>query len=204
MNKYLNYQEGILKFITSKSYKFILKGGFALYYCYGSERVTIDLDFDCQIKGLNKLVVDYCLNNGLEYNIKKDSDSKQKILVNIKLDKGRKLKIEGNLKNSINAKSIILLNNIITYDLETMLLNKLKAYKSRYVLRDIYDISFLINTYWSSFSSNMIEKTKETLLERGGLNNIDYLLSLDISEEFITKDETLISALKLFERLGIS
>lgn len=85
-----------------------------------------------------------------------------------------------------------------------MLLNKLKAYKFRYVLRDIYDISFLINAYWSSFSSNMIEKTKETLLERGGLNNIDYLLSLDISEEFITKDETLISALKLFERLEIS
>lgn len=190
-------------FLFKRSNDHILKGGSALLYCYGLSRVSEDLDFNCYKDDLLDFVIEFCNKHGYLYNVKKDSEYKKKILINYGGSK-KHLKVECNLLGRDEyTERILRVNSILTYDLNLMLEFKLWAYRDRYKPRDIYDIAFIVLTYYNSLPQNLITNVKTTLRDKGGLDNVEYILNNSEEDDLLNREEVLDISLKLFDFLGI-
>lgn len=82
-----------LEYINSKSDDFILKGGTALKQCYGLDRFSEDIDLDSQNKNIEKYIKDFCEKHNYKYNVKKDTDTVKRYMINYGND-SRPLKVE--------------------------------------------------------------------------------------------------------------
>ncbi len=141
----------------------IFKGGTALILFYGLDRISEDLDFDCtypiNIKGIVKSLE--CLGSIF---IKKDTNTVKRIVLTDK-SSGSKVKIEISLRNNYVPKYPLekVQGNLKIYNINDLFLQKLKVFVERTTARDLYDIAFISNSYYSQLDYELKLKLFELL-----------------------------------------
>lgn len=161
-----------------KGLPMVLKGGTALRLCYGLDRFSEDLDFDCA-KSLNleptiKEVYAHLgkskghLRNP-EIAIKKDTDTVKRY--RITYGDGINLKLETSLRGTPDDNNLTEINGILTYKIDQLIKQKLSALKGRTAARDLHDVIYLYENFLDSFGADELEEiaslyeTQSSILE---------------------------------------
>ena len=170
MNQTLHKQV-MLNFLTElnqKSIDYILKGGTALFLCYGLDRFSTDIDLDSK-RNLNTFISDFCKRNGFEVYFKKNTNTVDRYTIHYnKSEIDDILKIEiSHRKYELKKPNITKINNILTYDINTLFAMKLTAGLNRSKIRDLYDICFIYNNYKNELDSKGLFMLENFLNEKG-------------------------------------
>lgn len=144
--------EKILKKLADKS--LVFKGGSSLLFRYGLDRFSEDLDFDVSYSLNIKSIINSLKDIATDFNIKKDTETTKRLIVNINNDF---IKIEISLRNMQNinkSKLKSFTGNIKLYSIDELLKLKINAFNSRVVARDLYDIAFILNNFYEEIKNN--------------------------------------------------
>ncbi len=136
----------------------VLKGGTALKLCYGLNRFSEDLDFDSD-KPLNlettiNLVFTHLgkskahLRNP-EITRKKDTATVRRY--RIIYGDGKNLKLETSFRQVPADEELTEINGILTYKINLLIDQKMKALTGRTAARDLHDVIYLYEHYSSEF-----------------------------------------------------
>lgn len=171
---------GVLKAIQDTP--LVLKGGTALYLCYGLTRFSEDLDFDAPKKmnlsnKLGKLFVpDIRIDQIIT---KKDTDTVSRYAIhytNLKEQQEDLLKLEVSYRTPPEAHNVVVKNNIAVLTPTALIENKLLAThdgdKPRVRARDLFDLHFLVKHYREHFTDHQLDRLSDFA------GNPDRLLSL--------------------------
>lgn len=203
MQKHLYVIVDFLKYLNNKTDKFILKGGTALLLCYDLNRFSEDIDLDSSNMNIFKYIDEFCNIKNFTYRKAKDTKTVQRAFIDY--GESNKLKIEVSHRNSNISKELLVnVNGILTYNINELTNLKALAYSGRDKVRDLYDITFIINNYYEKLN----EQTKmnlETILSYKGIEQYDYFASNSITDDLIDMNELSVSFLKAYEKItGIS
>ncbi|KRM25158.1 hypothetical protein FC91_GL001096 [Schleiferilactobacillus harbinensis DSM 16991] len=191
-----------LTYINSQDDQYILKGGTALMECYGLDRFSEDVDLDGRGASIKNYVDRFSKKRGIDYRVAKDTDTVKRFMLH---DGDDLLKVEVSYRNKhINPATVNKINGISVYNLDTLAMMKNNAYQSRAKIRDLYDLSFILEHHWDDVS----QKTKETVadaLSYNGLERFDYYVKTQ-QDALIPKDrvdEMTNNFLSVYDRLGL-
>uniref|UniRef100_A0A7C9N9X6 Nucleotidyl transferase AbiEii/AbiGii toxin family protein n=1 Tax=Muribaculaceae bacterium Z82 TaxID=2304548 RepID=A0A7C9N9X6_9BACT len=179
----------------------VLKGGTALMLCYGLDRFSEDLDFDAVRRDVSTidLVRRFCKQQGYELFVKKDTDTVQRCTVHY--GGAKPLKIETSYRRSaISSREMDVVNGILTYKLPALALMKVGAYRDRERSRDLFDVTFIVNTYWDSLPDEVKDAYVYSLGAKG-LEQFDAIL--DDIDELVDGDKLAGDFLSAYERVGL-
>ena len=195
MREYLTY----LNFNKDES---VLKGGSALLMCYGLDRFSEDLDFDCASKRrMKESVVKFCNDHNFEYRIAKDTDTVERYMIYYHgVEKPLKLEIS-HRRTNIPLSAITKINGICVYTIDQMAILKSSAYSNRDKIRDFYDMCFICNNYFDSLSENA-KSTISVAFEYKGLEQYDYI-TREQSDDLIDEGKLLEDFLTACDKLGV-
>lgn len=185
-----------------KDIMFVLKGGTALMFCYGLDRMSEDLDFDSinPNSSMIKKVDSFCKKYDYDYVIKKDTETVQRC--NIHVSSNEYLKIETSYrKSNIDDSGITVVNGIKTYTIDFLANFKANAYAMRDTIRDLYDISFIINNFWDSLSDST-KRNFQDILSYKGLEQYDYVIHQQ-KDALVDNEKMLKDFLRAYDRLNI-
>lgn len=146
----------------------ILKGGTALMLCYGLNRFSEDLDFDASYQGFSslKFVKQFCGIYGYRFIEKKNTRVVQRAMIHY--GGMQPLKIETSFRRkTVPEAETTLVNNIHVYKMEYLASMKINAYLARDKIRDLYDVSFIVNNYWEDLSAPVQSTIRFALAEKG-------------------------------------
>lgn len=178
----------------------ILKGGTSLMFCYGLDRFSEDIDLDSTNKNLGKIIKEYCNSKNYGFNIKIDTDTVKRYMVEF-ID-NEKIKIEISYRNkNLSTESHTNINGIDVYTVDRLMGMKINAYNSRDKIRDLYDIVFLMKNYKEYIPEILIEQLKNSF-EYKGLEQFDYLIKTQ-DDLLIDKDKLAENLLELYDDLGL-
>lgn len=178
----------------------ILKGGTSLMFCYGLDRFSEDIDLDSTNKNLGKIIKEYCNSKNYGFNIKKDTDTVKRYMVEF-ID-NEKIKIEISYRNkNLSTESHTNINGIDVYTVDRLMGMKINAYNSRDKIRDLYDIVFLMKNYKEYIPELLIEQLRNSF-EYKGLEQFDYLIKTQ-DDLLIDKDKLAENLLELYDDLGL-
>ena len=175
MKRHLDVQKEVMKELLLFINKYdkhttILKGGTSLMFCYGLDRFSEDIDLDSTNKNIGKLVKEYCNLHNYNFNLKKDTDTVKRFMIEFMDDE--KIKVEVSYRNKrLNQEKIENINGIDVYPIDKLLGMKINAYNSRDKIRDLYDIVFIMKNYQTKISDILVEQLK-ILLNIKGLNSL--------------------------------
>lgn len=190
-----------LGFIGSDS-GLVLKGGTALMLCYGLPRFSEDLDFDAAAPEISTIsrVEAFCKARDYDCHVKKDTDTVQRCTVHYG---GMKpLKIETSYRRAqIDPAEVAVVDGITTYKLPVLAQMKLGAYLGRERLRDLFDVSFIVNEHWDDLPVD-VRRSFTYGLQAKGLERFDAVLA-DQEDELVDADVLAESFLKAYERVGL-
>jgi len=191
-----------IEFLNENSDDYILKGGTALSLCYGLNRFSEDIDLDGRAKGLIELVDKYCASNeDCSYRIAKDTDTVERCFVNYGSD-SHPLKIEASYRREdIPENETVIINDIRVYDIELLCIMKTAAYAGRDKIRDVYDVSFIINNYYERLSPQTISMARN-VVENKGFAQLDYVIR-NQPDELIDEDRLVEGFLDACNKLGL-
>jgi len=197
---HVKFMKAIVQSMNETPY--ILKGGTALMLGYGLDRFSEDLDFDStkKINMENKIkkAAGFYFNN-IEIDIVKNTDTVQRYRVGYSCINGRrKLKIETSFRqNQINDEHYLQIDGMKIYKIECLLDKKLKAAHDgnniRTVVRDLYDIWFIVKRYKENITNDLFKRLSSFC------ENIDILNSR--YEEAYMNDDLINSKVKLEDLL---
>ena len=155
----------ICQALRKKKLPIVLKGGTALRLCYGLNRFSEDLDFDCaKPLKLDSQIKEVFAQLGKtrpqlrnpDITIRKDTDTVKRYRVvyagNVNL------KIETSLRGTPNKADIVVINGILTYRISKLIQQKLAALKARTAARDLHDVVFLYNNFFDDFGEAELEE----------------------------------------------
>lgn len=159
----------------------ILKGGTALLFAYGLDRLSVDLDFDAPYPvSIDSIVKKLkTLKDVNTVYVKKDTETVKRLTVHPKDRQAEKpIKIDISLrgKDLTQIKSIPLVGEIEVYRIEELLRQKLKALQSRSVARDIYDVAFILDRYENQIPHSVKERAYSILSKLSESNFEDFLV----------------------------
>jgi predicted nucleotidyltransferase component of viral defense system len=190
----------ICHFFNGKKMPMVLKGGTALKLCYGLNRFSEDLDFDCA-KSLNLessiLAVFAQLGKTKQYlrnpeiTVTKDTNTVKRYRIVYADDIN--LKLETSLRGTPNDNDLINLNGILTYKIEKLIQQKLRALHGRTAARDLHDIVYLYDNFYDGFG-------KEELDEIEALYNNQSSVIDEYNSAY--SEDTILSTTDLLEDLG--
>lgn len=136
----------------------VLKGGTALKLCYGLNRFSEDLDFDSD-KPLN---LETTINQVFTHlgksrahlrnpaiTRKKDTETVRRY--RIVYGDGKNLKLETSFRQVPADEELTEINGILTYKINVLIDQKMKALSSRTAARDLHDVIYLYEHYPSQF-----------------------------------------------------
>jgi len=137
----------------------VLKGGTALLLCYGLDRFSEDLDFDCEKRiNLETRIKVAVTNLAFVQDIKVakagDNVTRYKVIFSGPTEFG--LKIETSHREKANPADITVIDGIKVYKLEILAHMKLQALQNRTTSRDLYDVAFIAQKYPSAFKDTII------------------------------------------------
>ena len=86
MDRHLDIQKNVMKDLLLFINKYdkhttILKGGTSLMFCYKLDRFSEDIDLDSTNKNIGKLIKEYCTIKKYNFNIKKDTDTVKRFMI---------------------------------------------------------------------------------------------------------------------------
>ncbi len=179
MNTFTQHKQIEQQFLTyiGTSTPLILKGETALMFCYGLNRFSEDLDFDTQYPQYNILntIQKFCATNQYQYNLKKDTPTVQRVTIHY--GGMQPLKIElSRRRTHIDEEETTIINNIKVYKLPYLAMMKTNAYLNRDTIRDLYDITFLINQHWENLPPYTQSALRFALAEKD-LNKFELVLT---------------------------
>ena len=191
----------LLKYISQNDqHTTILKGGTSLMFCYGLDRFSEDIDLDSTNKNIEKLINDFCKKNNLQYNVKKNTVTVKRFMINF--FGNEKLKVEVSYRNKkLNSEKYRIINDIKVYPINKLLGMKINAYNSRDKIRDLYDIIFIVKNYKNEIFDTLIDQLKNSF-EYKGLEQFDYLIKTQ-NDSLINKDKLANDLLELYDDLGL-
>ena len=164
-NEHLEVMTAICHTFYKKGLPMVLKGGTALRLCYDLDRFSEDLDFDCA-KSLNlePTIKEVYAQLGKakghlrnpEIAIKKDTDTVKRY--RITYGEGINLKLETSLRGTPNDNDITEINGILTYKIDNLIQQKLRALKGRTAARDLHDVIYLYDNFLDNFGTDELEE----------------------------------------------
>lgn len=188
--KHRDVMKSFLNELNKQTNDLILKGGTALMFGYGLTRFSEDIDLDGTSRHNSKLknVVEvFCNNNGYSYRIGKDTLTVERYFIhygNVR----KPLKIESSYREHDKSFKHSVINGIKIYDINSLANMKANAYLSRNKIRDMHDVSFILNTY-NKYMSEQSKSVLSRAIISQGIENFDYIKN--------TQDDPLIDIDKL-------
>jgi len=190
-----------VSFLNENSRNYILKGGTALYLCYGLDRFSEDIDLDGKVKGLTELVGNFCQSREYTFRIAKNTDTVERCMVNYGSDE-KPLKIEVSYRRKeIPEEETEKINGILVYKIEPLCIMKINAYTNRDKIRDLYDVTFIYNRY-SDELSTQTEAILRNAVEYKGIEHFDYIVQ-NQQDALIDNDKLSEDFLNMYDRLGL-
>lgn len=169
---HLKLMKTISESVLKNNLPLVLKGGTALLFGYGLDRMSTDLDFDAN-KDVNlesvisKAFASYHGENRpvlVDINLKKHTDTVKKIIVTYgeyNTDKKENLKIEMSFRRGYQESETDIINNIRIYKLSFLFDFKKAAFEDRTVARDLHDIIFISKNYTDNINIEQAEFIKD-------------------------------------------
>ncbi len=198
--------ESLLLYINSHSDKFVLKGGTSLMECYGLTRFSEDIDLDSTGKNNIHAIIDsFCRREGYTFRIAKDTDTVTRFMIdyggeNEHGDKPLKVEIS-HRRREIPASEMTVINNIRVYTLDQIALMKSQAYMSRDKIRDLYDVTYIINNKFDELNPFVVNALQNALGEKG-IEQFDYITA-EQSDELIDNNELGDLFLNAYDKVGL-
>jgi predicted nucleotidyltransferase component of viral defense system len=148
-----------------KGLPMVLKGGTALKFCYGLDRFSEDLDFDCA-KSLNleSSIKEVFAHLGKskphlrdpEISVTKDTETVKRYRV---IYAGEiNLKLETSLRGIPDDDDLIEFNGILTYKIQKLIQQKLRALNGRTAARDLHDVIYLYENFQNDFGGEELDE----------------------------------------------
>jgi predicted nucleotidyltransferase component of viral defense system len=209
MSSHYDVLDDVLAIINkNNSLPYVLKGRTALVKCYGMDRMSEDIDLDASTvdysqKGcaLLDIIAPYCKQQGYLLRIAKDTDFVKRIMIACGGDKP--LKVELSLRSLyVPSDNYLTVNGIVVYDIDNICQMKVAAYLARDKIRDLFDLTFILNEHFSALSRQTCNLLRAAFT-RKDLSQFDYLVATQ-SDPLI--DTSLLEErfLKAFEILDLS
>ena len=146
----------------------VLKGGTALYLCYGLNRFSEDLDFDSpkKLNLINKIQNVHIPNVTIKgINVKKDTDTVSRYAIHYTINDNPDdflLKVEVSYRTPPSIEQVTVQNNISVLKPSALIENKLlAAFDGEYPrskARDLFDLHFLAKNYGEVFSEDQMDR----------------------------------------------
>jgi len=194
--------EDFLHFLNKKTEDYVLKGGTSLMECYGLPRMSEDIDLDGKNKEIGQYVEMFCKDRGYTYRTAKDTDTVKRYFINYGNDR-KPLKIEISFRRQqIPENEIRKINNITVYDINTLAIMKSGAYAARDKLRDMFDVAFIVNSYYDKLNPSTRIVLQDSISNKG-IEQFDYLIN-NQADELIDPDKLAEQFLNAYEKLGIA
>ena len=163
--EHLEVMTEICHYFNRKRMPMVLKGGTALKLCYGLDRFSEDLDFDCA-KSLNlessiaavfaQLGKTQANLRNPEISVTKDTQTVKRYRIIYAGDIN--LKLETSLRGTPRDEDLIELNGILTYKIEKLIQQKLRALNGRTAARDLHDVIYLYEHFFDSFEEGELDE----------------------------------------------
>lgn len=163
--EHLKVMTEICHSFNRKGMPMVLKGGTALKLCYGLDRFSEDLDFDCA-KSLNlessiaavfaQLGKTQANLRNPEISVTKDTQTVKRYRIIYAGDIN--LKLETSLRGTPKDEDLIELNGILTYKIEKLIQQKLRALNGRTAARDLHDVIYLYEHFFDSFEESDLDE----------------------------------------------
>ena len=163
--EHLEVMTEICHSFNRKGMPMVLKGGTALKLCYGLDRFSEDLDFDCA-KSLNlessiaavfaQLGKTQANLRNPEISVTKDTQTVKRYRIIYAGDIN--LKLETSLRGTPKDEDLIELNGILTYKIEKLIQQKLRALNGRTAARDLHDVIYLYEHFFDSFEEGELDE----------------------------------------------
>jgi len=193
--------KSFLKKLNEESDAFILKGGTALMICYNLNRFSEDIDLDCTHQKLKEFVRRFCDSEGYSFRVGQETDTTHRFFIHYD-ENNKPLKIEVSYRNKkISPNTYNKVNGIQVYTIDRLCQLKSGAYQNRDKIRDLYDLSFIINHYYDKLSDNTINIVKDALSYKG-FENFDYITSTQ-KDDLINVNVLADSYLKMYDKLEL-
>ena len=183
----------------------VLKGGTALMVCYALDRVSVDIDLDCESSSARTLfsqLSEFCVERNYQIRFAKDTDTVQRAFINYG-DPGAPLKVEASYRRkAIPADEITSVNGIKVYTINALCQMKAAAFLARDKMRDLYDLTFIHLLHESSLDIASMKAIRNAL-EYKGLEQFDYLMATQ-DDDLIDKDLLMTRVLQSYEKVGLA
>lgn len=159
---------------------FVLKGGTALFLCYGLDRFSEDIDLDAEPLDVNHSLLaaalaEYCSRSGYELIPRKDSETTQRYMLHY--DGENYLKVEASYRiRKLDPASITSVNGIKVYTIDHLCELKCGAYAHRDKLRDLYDVTYICTMFHDRLGHAARSALSNALIYKG-LDQFDYLVA---------------------------
>ena len=101
----------------------------------------------------------------------------------------------------INPKDSTFINGINVYDINNIAIMKANAYANRDKIRDLYDLTFIVNN-WFGELNEYVKNIVQNALAQKGIEQFDFIVK-EQSDDLINNDELMISMLNAFDKLDI-
>jgi len=208
MSEYKEWQKrhgevisSFLNYLNGETDNFILKGGTALMTCYNLDRFSEDIDLDGKDKLIGELVSAFCQKQGFSYRTAKDTNTVKRYMIHYG-NIGRPLKVEVSYrKKFIDQDEISKIKGISVYTIDSLCVMKATAYIGRDKMRDLYDLSFICNRYWSELAPST-KAIVRNAIEHKGIEQFDYIIN-DQQDNLINKNKLASDFLEMFDKLGL-
>lgn len=191
--------KAFLKELNSNTSQFVLKGGTALKQCYNLDRFSEDIDLDAVNVNIKGIVKNFCQKNNYDFIVKKDTALVKRYMINYE---AQKLKIEVSYRRkNIPEDECTTLNNIRVYKINPLTVMKATAYAGRDKIRDLYDLSFICEKYFSELT----EPTKlilQNVVQYKGIEQCDYLLKTQ-KDNLVDENKLVDKFLNMYEKLEL-
>lgn len=195
-----------LAFVNANQSPYILKGGTSLMECYGLDRFSEDIDLDCQRSAaasdaFRRRIERFCDSSGYGFRIAKSTETVSRAF--IRYPGGDKpLKVEVSYRRGrIERDAFTEINGIKVYTISEIAIQKAGAYLARDKIRDLYDLTFIVNEYANDLLPGALSAVTNAF-EYKDLDQFDYLVRTQ-DDPLIDKEKLLDGFLRSFETLGI-
>jgi len=191
-------------YINNLSSDYVLKDGTALMICYGLDRFSEDIDLDGisgSAESIEGIINNFCSDNNYTYGVAKNTDTVKRYMINYG-NEGKPLKIEISFRRShIDPSEILKINDILVYNINSLCIMKSNAYAGRDRIRDLYDLTFIVNKYFDELTPET-KALMRSSVEYKGIEHFAYIVNSQ-KDELIDEGKLAAAFLEMFERLGL-
>ena len=163
--EHIEIMRAICRTFRAKGLPMVLKGGTALKLCYGLDRFSEELDFDCaRSLNLESSIKEVFANLGKSRRHPRDPDiSVTRATETVKRYRiiyadDINLKLETAFRGAPLDADLIEVNGILTYKVGKLIQQKLRALNSRTIARDLHDIIYLYEKFPADFGEKELEE----------------------------------------------